>query len=137
MTQMRSDSGSIKVMRSPLALARGLGAAKSGVEQWWLERVTSVALVPLTLWFVYAVLHLSGRSRADVAHFVGHPFNAALLLALVLITFRHMQMGLQVVIEDYVHVAAARLVGLLAVKGLALVIGLASAIAVLKLAVSG
>ncbi len=133
----QSNAAGQKVLRSPLGRARGLGAARSGFAHWWAERVTSVALVPLTLWFVYAVLHLSGRPRADIAHFAANPINAALLLALVLITFHHMQLGLQVVVEDYVHAERVKLASLLAIKGAALMLALACSVAVLKLAFSG
>ena len=133
----RSNAAGHKILRSPLGRARGLGAARSGFGHWWAERVTSVALVPLTLWFVYAVLHLSGRPRAEVAHFAANPVNAALLLALVLITFHHMQLGLQVVVEDYVHAERAKIASLLAIKGAALLLALACSVSVLKLALSG
>ena len=83
----------IRVMRSQLGRVRGLGAAKSGTADWWAERVTSIALVPLTLWFVYAALHLSRLPRAAVALWAGDPINAALLVALVLVTFRHLHWG--------------------------------------------
>ena len=127
----------VAVLRSQLGRARGLGAAKSGTGEWWAERVTSVALVPLTLWFVYVVLHLAGRARVEVAHFVASPVNAALLLALVLITFHHMQLGLKVVVEDYVHREFARVATLLAIQAATLLLGLACSVAVLKLAFTG
>lgn len=137
MAQTKHTTAGPTVLRSPLGRARGLGAARSGLGAWWAERVTSVALLPLTLWFVYAVLHLSGRPRAGVAHFVANPINAALLLALVLMTFHHMQLGLQVVIEDYVHAEPAKTASLMAIKGAALLLALACSVAVLKLAFSG
>ena len=127
----------VEVLRTQLGRARGLGPARTGTTVWWAERVTSVALVPLTLWFVYVALHLAGQPRHGVAHFVGHPLNAALLLALVLITFHHMALGLQVVIEDYVHVEAVKMPALLAVKGAAGLVALACAVSVLKLALAG
>lgn len=125
------------VMRSPLGRARGLGAARSGLGHWWAERLTSVALVPLTLWFVYAALHLSGMGRPEVAHFVANPINAALLLALVVVTFHHMQLGLQVVAEDYIHAPGAKLASVLVIKGVALLLALACSVAILKLAFAG
>lgn len=127
----------VEVLRTQLGRARGLGAARTGTAVWWTERVTSVALVPLTLWFVYVALHLAGRPRQGVAHFVGHPLNAALLLALVVITFQHMAMGLQVVIEDYIHIERIKMPALLAVKGAAGFMALACAVSVLKLALAG
>lgn len=131
---MKSGAPKIDVMRSQLGRVRGLGAAKSGTAVWWAERVTSAALVPLTIYFVYAALHLSGHPRIDVAHWMGRPWNATLMIALIAVTFHHMQMGLQVVIEDYIHAEAVRVPSLLLNKAVAGLLGLAAAIAVLKLA---
>ena len=127
----------VEVLRTQLGRARGLGAARTGTAVWWAERVTSVALVPLTLWFVYVALHLTGRPRQSIAHFAGHPLNAALLLALVLITFHHMALGLQVVIEDYIHIERTKMASLLAVKGASWIMALACVVSVLKLALAG
>jgi succinate dehydrogenase / fumarate reductase membrane anchor subunit len=127
----------VQVMQSRLGRARGLGSARSGTAHWWQQRLTAVALVPLTLWFVAVALHLAGLPRAGVAHWAARPLHATLLLALVVATFHHAQLGLQMVIEDYVHGKAARLVSLLLVKGAAVVLGLAAAISVLKLAFAG
>jgi succinate dehydrogenase / fumarate reductase membrane anchor subunit len=91
----------IETLRSPLGRARGLGAAKHGAGVWWAERMTSLALLPLTLWFVWFALHVAGLPRATVAHTLAHAVNATLMLALVLVLFRHMQLGLLAVIEDY------------------------------------
>ncbi len=132
-----SDAAKIRVMRSQLGRVRGLGTARSGTHHWWAERVTAIALVPLTLWFVYAALHLMGLPRAAAAHWAGNPINAALLAALVLATFHHGALGLQVVIEDYIHVERTRMAMLLLVKGLAALLALIALFAVLKLAFTG
>jgi len=125
------------IMRSMLGQVRGMGTAKSGTATWWAERVTAIALVPLTLWFVWSAVHLSGRPRAEVAVWAARPFVATLLAALVLTTFHHMQLGLQAVIEDYVHVERTRLLSLLAMKAVTVLLGLMALIAVLRLAVTG
>lgn len=125
------------IMRSTLGRARGLGAARSGTAHWWAERATSAALVPLTLWFVWSVVHLAGQPRAAVAHWASGTVNATLLLALVLVTFQHLVLGLQVVLEDYIHSEAKRLAAILAVKAAAGLLGLAAVIAVIKLALAG
>lgn len=126
----------VTVLRSQLGRARGLGAAKTGTTHWWAERVTSLALVPLTIWFLLFALGLSGQPRAAVAHAVASPVTATLLLATVLITFHHMQLGLQVVIEDYAR-ASLRLTMMLLMKAAVALLALLSVISVLKLAFTG
>ncbi len=129
-----NDNLQVQVMRSQLGRVRGLGAAKSGVEHWWVERVTSIALTPLTVWFVVAVLMHLGASQAVVAHWAGRPVNTVLLLALVILTFHHMQLGLQVVIDDYVNGAKAHLATSLANKGSSMILALFAIVAILRMA---
>jgi succinate dehydrogenase / fumarate reductase membrane anchor subunit len=105
-------------MRSPLGRAIGLGSAKEGVEHWWLQRITAVALVPLGLWFVIAIIRLVGADVDNVRDWVGNPLPAILLVLLLIATFYHAALGLQVVIEDYVHAELTKL-GLLVVLRLA------------------
>jgi succinate dehydrogenase / fumarate reductase, membrane anchor subunit len=105
-------------MRSPLGRAFGLGSAKEGVEHWWLQRVTAVALVPLALWFAAVVIRLAGADRDTVQAWIGHPLPAILLALLLIATFYHMALGLQVVVEDYVAAPLARL-GLVVILRLA------------------
>jgi succinate dehydrogenase / fumarate reductase membrane anchor subunit len=125
------------IMRSPLGQMRGLGSAKSGSAHWWAQRLTAIALIPLTLWFVGAIIRLAGLPRAAVAHWASHPLVAALLIALVLTTFHHLQLGLQAVLEDYVHAEKTRLASLLILKAAAALLALVAVISVLKLAVAG
>jgi succinate dehydrogenase / fumarate reductase membrane anchor subunit len=126
-----NDGG--KIMRSQLGRARGLGSAKSGIEHWWTERVSAAALVPLSLWFVFSVLSMLGTDQPVVAAWAARPFNAALLLALILMGFYHAALGLQVVLEDYIEGAALRTASILGVKGACLLLGLMAALAVVKL----
>ena len=137
MSQTKASGPRVEVMRSELGRVRGLGAAKSGTGTWWAERLTSIALVPLTLWFVLAAFHLSGLPRPAVAHWAGNPINTALLVALVLATFRHLHLGLQAVIEDYVHGERVRIVSLLLLRGGVALVALIGVLAALKLAFSG
>ncbi len=123
-------------MRSPLGRARGLGAANAGAGHWWAERMTSLALLPLTIWFLWFALHLIHAPRTAVAASIAQPVNATLLLALVLMTFRHMQLGLAAVIEDYAR-ASLRAGLLIGVGAGCALLGLACTIAVLKLAFTG
>lgn len=91
-------------LRSNLGRVRYLGSAKSGAKHWWIERVVSLALVPLTVWFVIELVHhLLGASREDVQTWISSPFVALAFAALTVLAFAHTRMGLQVVIEDYVH----------------------------------
>ena len=124
----------VEVMRSQLGRVRGTGSARSGVHHWYAERVTAIALVPLTLWFIYAVLHLVGAPQPYVAAWIAHPWNTVLLLALIAATFHHMQLGLQVVYEDYIDAKWFMNVLILATKAAAVLLGLAAAVAVLRLA---
>ena len=123
--------------RTPLSRARGLGSAKHGVGHWISERVGAAALVPLTLWAVYAVLRLSALDYYGAAAWVAQPVNAVLLVLTLAISFWHMHSGLRVVVEDYVHKTLSKS-GLLLLN--LFVCGLAGALAVfsvLKVALGG
>lgn len=121
------------IMRSSLGRARGLGPARAGSGHWWAQRLTSLALVPLSLWFIVSAMRLEYASRADMHAWLGHPLPMAVAIALVIGTFYHLQLGVQVVIEDYVHQDALRLASVLALKGLAFLIAVACIISILGL----
>ena len=121
-------------LRSPVGRAIGLGSAKEGVEHWWLQRVTAVALVPLTLWFVIAVVRLSSADIDAVRDWVGRRLPAILLVLLLIATFWHASLGLQVVIEDYVHTDLAKLGLLIVVRLACFALAVAGVIAVLGIA---
>jgi succinate dehydrogenase / fumarate reductase membrane anchor subunit len=121
-------------MASPLARVRGLGSAKEGADHWWAQRLTAVALVPLTLWFVYSVVSLLGAGHAEAVAWASAPLNALLLVLLIATTFYHAQLGLQVVIEDYFHNESLKVVSLVAVKFAAIALGLAGILAVIRIA---
>ncbi len=123
----------IDIMRSELGRARGMGSAKSGIAHWWAQRVTAVALVPLSLWFIYNLLALGTAPYEVVVAWVSGPVTLVLLLTLAGMTFYHMQLGLQVVIEDYVHDDAKRLIALLLVKGAAILLAVTSIVSILKI----
>jgi len=122
-------------LRSPLGRVRGMGSAKSGAHHWWMQRVTSIALLPLTIWFIVSLATNAGMTHGDALIWIGSPFNAVLLLALIGLTFHHTASGLQVVIEDYAHVEWVRIAAILAVKGICWLLGIAAALAVLRIAV--
>lgn len=90
-------------MRSPLAQARGLGSAKDGSAHWWAQRVTAVALVPLTIWFIASLVALTGGDHSAFVAWLRSPLNTVLMVTFVIAVFYHMALGLQVVAEDYVH----------------------------------
>ncbi|MBI3451610.1 MAG: succinate dehydrogenase, hydrophobic membrane anchor protein [Rhodospirillales bacterium] len=127
-------SGKAFDTRSPLSRARGLGPAKEGVAHWWAQRVTAAALVPMTLWFVVSVILLAGAEHATVVAWVGSPVTTVALLLLIAAVFHHAQLGLQVVIEDYVHNEGLKIAGLLVIKAAALVLAIGAAFAVLRIA---
>jgi succinate dehydrogenase / fumarate reductase membrane anchor subunit len=120
-------------LRSPLGRVRGLGSAKDGTGHWWAQRLTALALVPLTIWFVGAVVSLIGADHAAVAAWIASPVVAGLLILLIVATFYHAALGLQVVIEDYVHGEGAKIALLLFVKALTIVLSLSAVLSVLTL----
>jgi len=120
-------------LRSPLGRVRGLGSAKDGTHHWWAQRLTALALIPLTVWFVISVIAMTGSDYVTVAAWAGSPLVGGLLILLIVATFYHAALGLQVVIEDYVHHEMSKLVLLLSVKALALVLALAAVLSVLTL----
>ena len=90
-------------LRTPLSQAKGLGSAKEGAHHWWAQRLTSVALVPLTLWLVFTLASWGEVSYVEVIEWMQSPLVAVGLALLVIVLFYHAQLGLQVIVEDYVH----------------------------------
>ncbi len=123
--------------RTPLGRVRGLGSAKEGVAHWWAQRLTAIALVPLVLWFVISLLSMIGADHAAVKDWLSQPLPAVLTVLLIVATFHHAQLGLQVVVEDYVHNEAAKLTLIILIKFAALLLGALAVFAVLKLAFGG
>jgi succinate dehydrogenase / fumarate reductase, membrane anchor subunit len=101
---MASTPSNKQNLRSPLSMARGLGSAKHGADHWWLQRLTSIALIPLTLWFVLSVIIHLGASYEEFVAWMRSPFSATMMVLTVAVTFHHAQSGMQVVYEDYLHV---------------------------------
>lgn len=121
-------------MRTPLGRARGLGSVKAGVDHWWVQRLTSLALIPLTVWFVVALVGHIGADHATARAWIGRPVNAGLFVLLIAATFHHAQAGVQVVVEDYVHIEGVKLASVVLTKGLAIVLAVAGIFAVLSIA---
>jgi succinate dehydrogenase / fumarate reductase membrane anchor subunit len=120
-------------MSTALGRVLGLGAARSGTEQFWRQRLTAVANVPLVIGFVFIVVGLLGRNHAAVVQILGSPLVAVVMLLFILSITTHMRIGMQVIIEDYVHDETAKLALLMANTFFAVAVGLASAFAILML----
>lgn len=124
----------MNLKKTALGKVRGLGSARNGTHHWWMQRVTAVALVPLVIWFVASIVGLVGADRAIVVSWLSMPL-VSLLMALFLATaFYHLKLGLQVVVEDYVHSEATKLVALMLITFGCVALALASIFAVLKIA---
>jgi succinate dehydrogenase / fumarate reductase membrane anchor subunit len=121
-------------MSNPLARARGLGSAKEGVQHWLAQRVTAVFLIFLVGWLVYAMIVLAGADFAAAREFIATPLNAALLVVLVIVLLYHAMLGMQVVIEDYVHRPATEITLQLLVRAGALLGMALGAVYVLNIA---
>jgi succinate dehydrogenase membrane anchor subunit len=120
-------------LRTPLGHVRGMGSARSGTGHFWHQRLTSVAAVPLTIFFIVLVIAMMGRNHAAAVQILGSPLIAILMLLFILTNVYHMQLGMQVIIEDYAHGEISKPVLLMANTFFCIVIGLASAYAILKL----
>lgn len=127
----------MKSLRSPLGTVGGLGSAKSGVHHWWLQRLTSIALVPLTIWFAVSLASLSSLDHVTVVAWMAQSWTALLLVLLVLVATYHSQLGVRVVVEDYVHNTGLRTVTLVVLTFLHAFLAVAGVFAILKVAFGG
>ncbi|MEY8264149.1 MAG: succinate dehydrogenase, hydrophobic membrane anchor protein [Bermanella sp.] len=123
--------------RSPLGEAKGLGSAHEGLHHWWLQRVTAIALIPLTLWFAFKVAVLSTADYQTVVACVGTPWSAALLVSLIFAAFYHAALGMQVIFEDYIANKAFRIAAVMGTNLLMFLLAAAAIIAVIRIAVGG
>lgn len=121
-------------LRNPLKTARGLGSAKDGTHHFVVQRVTAIALVFLTIYVIGLILSLIGGDYASVRATVGHPCNAVLLSAFLIASFWHAKLGMQVIIEDYVHTPGLAMASQLAVVFVCVLAALASVLAVIRIA---
>ncbi len=128
-----SKTPHIDMLRSPLGRARGLGSARAGSHHWWAQRLTALALVPLTLWFIFSVIRLSNAPHQAVIDWLATPLSMGLMLALIIATFHHLQLGLQVVIEDYVHTERIKMASVLLIKAFSVLMTLICVVSVLKI----
>ena len=121
-------------LETPLHKVQGLGASHSGTGHFWRERVTSVALIPLSLWFAYAILGLVGTNEVAIVSFIAHPWNAILMGLFVVVSFYHLGLGLQQVLDDYVHTPGTKLFLRLAVTVIWIVASLIGVFALVRIA---
>ena len=121
-------------LSSPLSRVLGSGSAKEGTDHWWMQRVTAVALLILGLWFLVSIARLDGFAHGDMLAWVGEPFNALMLILAGVTIAWHSVLGVQVVIEDYVHGPALKVISIILNKFVHLFLGAAAVFAVLKVA---
>jgi succinate dehydrogenase / fumarate reductase membrane anchor subunit len=121
-------------LKTRLGRVRGLGAAKEGAAHWWAQRLTALALVPLMIWLAVSLVALAGAPHGVVVSWIKGPVTAVLLIALIAALFHHLQLGLQVVVEDYVHTEWRKLALIIAIKFAAVLAALTGIFSVLRIA---
>ncbi len=119
-------------LRTPLSLTKGLGAAKDGAGHWTMQRLTAIANVLLVIWFLFSAIGLAGADYATTQSWLASPFTASMMLLLVTSAFYHAKLGLQVVIEDYVHHEGLKIAALTVVTLATVGLGVMCAVAILK-----
>jgi succinate dehydrogenase / fumarate reductase membrane anchor subunit len=124
-------------LRTPLSRARGLGSARQGVHHWWAQRITAIALIPLVVWFAISLIMLSGADYAVVRAWIGSPVVMVLLTLTIVIGLHHGQLGMQEVVEDYVHGEGLKLALIVLLRFTAVFFGLAAIVAILRIGFGG
>ena len=124
-------------LRTPLSRARGLGSAKQGVHHWWAQRITAVALIPLVAWFAISLIMMSGADYAVVRAWIGSPVVMVLLTLTIVIGLHHGQLGMQEVVEDYVHSEGMKLALIVLLRFTAVFFGLAAIVSILRIGFGG
>ena len=119
-------------LRTPLGRARGLGSAKEGTHHWWAQRLTAIALIPLCFWFIYSIICMTGMDHDAVINWIKSPIVTTLLLLFIVSLFYHAQLGMQVVIEDYIDCEVLKITSIILNKFVMLFAGLVSIVAILK-----
>ena len=119
-------------LRNPLGKVRGLGSAKEGSKHWWMQRLTGIALVPLSLWFAVSVMNYASADYQAALQWMHSPIITVLFLLLIAALFYHAQLGLQVVIEDYVHLEWVKISALVVIKFTCIALATMSAVCVIR-----
>ncbi len=120
-------------IQTPLGRVRGYGSAKSGTQHFWYQRMTAVALVPLTLWFVWAVVRYAGAPHAEVISFLSHPVSGIAMAMFVVVGLVHMLLGAKVVIEDYIHRESTKIALLVLLHFAVFAVGATCVVSVLRI----
>ena len=123
-----------KGMRTDLGRVRGLGTAKEGVHHWWMQRLTAIALIPLTLWFIISIATLNNASYTETVNWLSIPLVSIFMILLVSATLYHALLGVQVVVEDYIHQEGLKFLLLIGLKFIFLVLGVVAIFSLLKIA---
>lgn len=124
-------------LSSPLSKAKGLGASGEGSHHFWLQRLTALALVPLILWFCFSIALLPEASYESVIAWLQSPFNAILMLLLVIVSFQHAQLGLQVILEDYISDHGKRFFAIILIKFISYFMMAAGIYSIIKITLGG
>ena len=123
-----------KGMRTDLGRVRGLGTAKEGVHHWWMQRLTAIALIPLTLWFIISIATLNNASYTETVNWLSIPLVSIFMILLVSAMLYHALLGVQVVVEDYIHQEGFKFLLLIGLKFIFLVLGVVAIFSLLKIA---
>lgn len=119
-------------LRTPLARVKGLGSAKQGSHHWWHQRLSALALIPLSLWFIYSLLSMVSADYMTVVHWLRLPYVTVLLIMFIVSLFYHTVLGVQVVIEDYIDSEWQKITSIILVKFLVVIGTLASVLSILN-----
>ena len=123
-----------KGMRTDLGRVRGLGTAKEGVHHWWIQRLTAIALIPLTLWFIISIATLNNASYTETVNWLSIPLVSIFMILFVSATLYHALLGVQVVVEDYIHQEGFKFLLLIGLRFIFLVLGVVAIFSLLKIA---
>ena len=124
-------------METPLGRVRGLGSAKSGLDHWWHQRLTALALIPLTAWFAVSLIVIASGTYQQAVDWIRDPIVAGLLILMLAAGYYHLKLGMQVIIEDYVHVEWQKITALIVVTFWCIALALASIMAVVWIWLGG
>ncbi len=120
-------------LSTPLAKARGLGTAKSGTHHWIAQRLTAIALIPLSIWFVFSLVCMTELTYQAAIEWIRSPMVAIFLLLFIVALFHHAQLGMQIIIEDYIDCKVIKITKLILLKLISFFAGLAATVAILKI----